>query len=193
MFSFPKFKNPFTTASNSSNNNNTAEILNKNLLNTNNDKQNILYKNYMSDGSDIKWEDTVEFTFPIKGGRVIKVYDADTITIASKLPFDDSPMYRLSVRLNGIDTPEMKGKDISDEEKEAAKHARDFVSNMVINKYVKLENIESEKYGRILADVYIGNVHLNEILLKERYAVKYDGGTKIKPNSWLKFKVKGEL
>ena len=188
MFSFPKFKNPFTTASNT-----TAEILNKNLLNTNNDKQNILYKNYMSDGSDIKWEDTVEFTFPIKGGRVIKVYDADTITIASKLPFDDSPMYRLSVRLNGIDTPEMKGKDISDEEKEAAKHARDFVSNMVINKYVKLENIESEKYGRILADVYIGNVHLNEILLKERYAVKYDGGTKIKPASWLKYKVKGEL
>ena len=81
----------------------------------------------------------------------------------------------------------------TDEEKEAAKHARDFVSNMVINKYVKLENIESEKYGRILADVYIGNVHLNEILLKERYAVKYDGGTKIKPASWLKYKVKGDL
>ena len=193
MFSFPKFKNPFTTASNSSNNNNTADILNKNLLNTNNDKQNILYKNYMSDGSDIKWEDTVEFTFPIKGGRVIKVYDADTITIASKLPYNDSPMYRLSVRLNGIDTPEMKGKGISDEEKEVAKQAQYFVSNMVINKYVKLENIESEKYGRILADVYIGNVQLNEILLKERYAVKYDGGTKIKPASWLKYKVKGDL
>jgi micrococcal nuclease len=193
MFSFPKFKNPFTTASNSSNNNNTAEILNKNLLNINNDKQNILYKNYMSDGSDIKWEDTVEFKFPIKGGRVIKVYDADTITIASKLPYDESPMYRLSVRLNGIDTPEMKGKGISDEEKEAAKHARDFVSNLVLNKYIRLENIESEKYGRILADVYIGNVHLNEILLKERYAVKYDGGTKIKPTSWVNYKNTGDL
>jgi endonuclease YncB( thermonuclease family) len=174
MFSFPKFKNPFRTASNSSNNT-------------------ILDKNYISDGTDIKWEDTVEFTFPIKGGRVIKVYDADTITIASKLPYDESPMYRLSVRLNGIDTPEMKGKGILDDEKEAAKNARDFVSNLVLNKYVRLENIESEKYGRILADVYIGNVNLNEILLKERYAIKYDGGTKIKPNSWLKYKVKGEL
>jgi endonuclease YncB( thermonuclease family) len=174
MFSFPKFKNPFRTASNSSNNT-------------------IVDKNYISDGTDIKWEDTVEFTFPIKGGRVIKVYDADTITIASKLPYDDSPMYRLSVRLNGIDTPEMKGKGILDDEKEAAKHAREFVSNLVLNKYVRLENIESEKYGRILADVYIGDIHLNEILLKERYAVKYDGGTKIKPNSWLKYKVKGEL
>ena len=174
MFSFPKFKNPFRTYSNSSNNT-------------------ILDKNYISDGTDIKWEDTVEFTFPIKGGRVIKVYDADTITIASKLPYDDSPMYRLSVRLNGIDTPEMKGKGILDDEKEAAKQAREFVSNLVLNKYVRLENIESEKYGRILADVYIGDIHLNEILLKERYAVKYDGGTKIKPNSWLKYKVKGEL
>ena len=30
-------------------------------------------KNYNADGDDIKWEDTVEFTFPIEGGRVIKV------------------------------------------------------------------------------------------------------------------------
>ena len=147
----------------------------------------------MEDGLDIKWEDTVEFTFPIKGGRVIKVYDADTITIASKLPYNDSPMYRLSVRLNGIDTPEMKGKGVEEEEKNAAKLARDFVSNLALNKYVRLENIESEKYGRILADVYIGDVYLNELLLKERYAVKYDGGTKIKPASWTKYRLTGEI
>jgi micrococcal nuclease len=150
-------------------------------------------RNYMDDGCDIKWEDTQEFTFPIKGGRVIKVYDADTITIASKLPYDESPLYRLSVRLNGIDTPEMKGKDISDEEKEAAKVAREFVYKLVFNKYVRLENVESEKYGRILADVYIGDIHLNDLLLKERYAVKYEGGTKIKPKSWSKYKSTGEL
>jgi len=149
--------------------------------------------NYMEDGSDIKWEDTVEFTFPIRGGRVIKVYDADTITIASKLPYNESPMYRLSVRLNGIDTPEMKGKDISDEEKNAAKVARDFVYNLVFNKFVRLENVQSEKYGRILADVYIGDIHLNELLIKDRYAVKYDGGTKKKPVSWSKYRLTGEL
>ena len=172
MLSFPKLKIPFRSHSNI--------------------KDNTLNKNYMSDGSDIKWEDTVEFTFPIKGGRVIKVYDADTITIASKLPYEDSPMYRLSVRLNGIDSPEIKGKGISDEEKEAAKHARDFVSNLVLNKFVTLENIDNEKYGRILADVYVGNIHLNEHLLKERLAVKYYGGTKIKPTSWLKYRISGE-
>jgi micrococcal nuclease len=149
--------------------------------------------NYMEVGTDIKWEDTVEFTFPIVGGRVIKVYDADTITIASKLPYDKSPMYRLSVRLNGIDTPEIKGKGISDEEKESAKLARDYVSDLVLNKVVRLENIQSEKYGRILADVYIGDIYLNELLIKERYAVKYDGGTKKKPASWTMYKLTGEL
>ncbi len=149
--------------------------------------------NYMEDGCDIKWEDTIEFTFPITGGRVIKVYDADTITIASKLPYHESPMYRLSVRLNGIDTPEIKGKGVSDEEKEAAKVARDFVYNLVFNKFVKLENVQSEKYGRILADVYIGDIHLNEILINQRYAVKYDGGTKKKPTSWTKYRLTGEL
>lgn len=144
---------------------------------------------YMED--EIKIEDTVEFTFPIKGGRVIKCYDADTITIASKLPYDASPLYRLSVRLNGIDAPEIKGK--SAEEKEVAKEARDFVSNLVLNKNVRLENIESEKYGRILADVYIGDVCVNELLLRERYAVKYDGGSKQIPVSWLKYKNTGQM
>jgi micrococcal nuclease len=151
-------------------------------------------RNYMEDGSDdIKWEDTVQFTFPITGGRVIKVYDADTITIASKLPYNESPMYRLSVRLNGIDTPEIKGKGVSDEEKEAAKVARDFVYNLVFNKFVRLENIQNEKYGRILADVFIGDIHLNDLLITNRYAVKYDGGTKKKPTCWLKYRLTGEM
>jgi len=154
---------------------------------------NYMDNNYMDDNSVIKWEDTVEFTFPIQGGKVIKVYDGDTITIASKLPYDTSPMYRLSVRLNGIDTPEIKGKGISEEEKEAAKHARDYVANLILNKFVKLENIESEKYGRILADVYMDDIYVNDLLIKERYAIKYDGGTKKKPTSWLKYKLSGEL
>lgn len=154
-------------------------------------EQNKISKNYMEDGIDIKWEDTVEFTFPIQGGRVIKVYDGDTITIASKLPFYDSPLYRLSVRLNSIDTPEIKGKN--EDEKKAAKIARDALSSLILNKYVTLKNIQSEKYGRILADVYLDDLWLNEWMIKERYAVKYDGGTKLSPTSWIKYRVTGEL
>ena len=136
----------------------------------------------------IKWEDTVPFTFPITGGQVIKVYDGDTITIASKLPYDASPLYRLSVRLNGIDTPEIKGKTA--DEKQAAREARDALSTMILNKVVRLDNIQSEKYGRILADVYLEDLHINKWLIDNRYAVAYDGGTKQRPDNWLEYRNK---
>ena len=42
----------------------------------------------------IRWEDTIEFKFPVYSGKVIKVYDGDTITIASKMPYENSPLYR---------------------------------------------------------------------------------------------------
>ena len=154
---------------------------------------NTLYKN-MDNSKEykiIKWEDTVEFTFPITGGQVIKVYDGDTITIASKLPFADSPLYRLSVRIDGIDTPEIKSK--SEDEKTCAKEARDELSALILNKEIQLKNVKSEKYGRILADVYFGEIHINQWLIEKRMAVKYDGGTKIKPTSWRQYKLTGEL
>ena len=150
-------------------------------------------QDYKADGDDIQWEDTTVFTYPVKGGRVIKVYDGDTITIASKLPIEKSPIYRFLVRLNGIDTPEMKGHGVTDDEKNAANQSKEFVTNLILNKYIRLENVQNEKYGRILADVYIGDIHLNELLLKERYAVIYNGGTKIKPNSWVEYKLTGKL
>jgi endonuclease YncB( thermonuclease family) len=146
---------------------------------------------YMENEPVIKWEDTVEFTFPITCGRVIKVYDGDTITIATKLPFTDSPVYRLSVRFNGIDTPEIKGK--TEDEKNAAKSARDALSSLILNKLVVLKNIQSEKYGRILAEVYLDDLCLNEWMIQQRYAVKYDGGTKKSPASWIIYRINGEF
>ncbi len=140
----------------------------------------------ISNETIIKWEDTVPFKFPINGGQVIKVYDGDTITIASKLPYDESPLYRLSVRLNGIDTPEIKGKTA--DEKQAAKDARDALAGLIMNKQIRLENVESEKYGRILADVYLGDLHINKWLIDNRYAVAYDGGTKQRPDNWLEYR-----
>jgi len=176
-------------------NNETSEFIHTPLFLPNNKPSLEEEKNYLIDGIDIKWEDTVKFTFPVTGGRVIKVYDGDTITIVSKLPYKDSPLYRLSVRLNGIDTPEIKGKNISNDEKNAAQNAKEFVANLVLNKYVTLKIVEdiNEKYGRILADVYVNDLHINELLIKERYALKYDGGTKIKPTSWLEYKKTGKL
>jgi len=140
--------------------------------------------------NEIQWEDTVPFVVPLSGGRVIKVYDGDTITIASKLPFPNSPMYRFSVRLNGIDCPEIKGK--SAEEIAVAKEARDAMTAMILQKDVTLKNVANEKYGRVLADVYLGNLHLNQWLIDQRFAVAYDGGTKKTPESWARYRLTGD-
>ena len=138
----------------------------------------------------IKWEETTAFTPPISGGQVIKVYDGDSITIAGYLPMYNSPLFRFSVRLNGIDTAEIKGK--SSDEIEAAKQARDALSKLILHKEIILKNVATEKYGRVLADVYLDDLCVNHWLIKECYAVKYDGGTKIPPKSWLKYRQTGE-
>ena len=140
---------------------------------------------------NIEWKDTKPFVVPLNGGHVIKVYDGDTITVANKLPiYHCNDMFRFSVRLNGIDTPEIKGKN--DDEKEAAKVAKNALSEKILHKYVVLKNVSTEKYGRILADVYLGDLHINKWMLDNRYAVSYDGGTKIAPKSWNKYREKGD-
>jgi endonuclease YncB( thermonuclease family) len=138
----------------------------------------------------IKWEETTAFTPPITGGQVIKVYDGDSITIAGYLPMYNSPLFRFSVRLNGIDTAEIKGK--SEDEIESAKQARDALSKLILHKEIILKNVATEKYGRVLADVYLDDLCVNDWLIKECYAVKYDGGTKKTPKSWLKYRQTGE-
>ena len=130
----------------------------------------------------ISYHDTVEFVPPITAGKVIKVYDGDTITIASKLPNMDKPIYRFHVRLNGIDTPEIKGK--TPEEKVLAFQAKEALNQLIFGKIVTLKNINTEKYGRILADVYLDNVNISDWMIQHKYAVKYDGGTKQRPSEW---------
>ena len=139
----------------------------------------------------IDWKDTIQFVPPVEKGIVIKVYDGDTITIASKLPYPSSPLYRFSVRLNGIDCPEIKGKD--ENEKQCAQIAKKEMIDLIMNKIVTLKNVQTEKYGRILADVYIDDLHLNNHMIKKRLAVTYDGGTKVTPKNWMNYYCKGEL
>ena len=125
---------------------------------------------------NITWDDTIEFTYPITSGHVIKVYDGDTITIASKMPYENSSLFRFNVRLNGIDTPEIKSKHKS--EKSLAILARDSLSQLIMNKNVTLQNVKNEKYGRILADVYLDDLHINKWMIDQQFAVEYDGKTK---------------
>ncbi len=129
----------------------------------------------------------INFIPPISQGRVIKCYDGDTITIATYLPIPESPLYKFSVRLSGIDCPEIRGK--TESEKTCAKIAKKFIEDKLLGNIVKLKNVSLEKYGRILADVVYNGVNLGDLLVENRLAVRYDGGTKNVPDDWMRFHV----
>lgn len=127
----------------------------------------------------IEYKDTVEFVPPIHRGVVVKVYDGDTITVATGLDNGffcwprNAVVYRFRVRLRGIDTPEIKGS-----EKAKAILARDALSAHIMGQEVELQNLGNEKYGRVLADVYFNGSHMNQWMLEQGYAQAYDGGSK---------------
>ena len=131
---------------------------------------------------NVLYSDVKRFIPPINHGKVVKVYDGDTITIASKLPNSNLPFYRFSVRLRNIDSPEIKG--ITEEEKTLAIEARDALHNLIFGKIIVLKNLGTEKYGRVLADIYLEELHINNWMLENNYAVPYNGKKKVRPIEW---------
>jgi len=156
------------------------QIVHKQDMDTNTDSITELSSTFTL--STIDYNDTQIFIPPITEGKVVKVYDADTITVANRIGNNANDIFRFSIRLRGIDSPEIKSKNAHTKAK--AQEARDVVKEMVFGKIVRLENVSLEKYGRLLADVYIDDIHLNQWLLDNNYAVEYDGGTKHIPANW---------
>jgi endonuclease YncB( thermonuclease family) len=62
--------------------------------------------------------------------------------------------------------------------------AKEKLSELILNKVVKLENISYDKYGRILADIYIDNIHINKWMIDNNLALLYDGGHKQDSTIW---------
>ena len=147
--------------------------------------------------ADANWKNTTEFVPLVTEGKVIKVYDCDTITIATKFPYattlkESNIMYRFHVRLLGIDTPEMKTKN--EDEKAIAHLAQKSLSELILNKNVTLKNTSLDKYGRILANVYTENgIELCNWAITNKFAVSYDGGTKKPPKSWSDYNKTGSI
>ena len=111
--------------------------------------------------------------------KVISVYDGDTF----RVDIDSLPPIvgkNIPIRLNGVDTPEIQGK--CQYEKDLALKARDFVRNKLANaKEIKLNNLQRGKYFRVVADVMVDGVSLEQELLDNELAYKYTGGKK---SSW---------
>ena len=108
----------------------------------------------------------------------IKNYDGDTITV-NILDYPPIVGKNISIRVNGIDTPELRTK--SDKEKQLARTAKRLVNGLLKNaKTIELKNMQRGKYFRIVADVYYDGKNLGDILIKNKLAVEYDGETKTK-------------
>ena len=94
--------------------------------------------------------------------EITSIYDGDTFR-ANIEGFPPVIGEHMSIRINGIDTPELRGK--CDKEKQLAKLAKHFtVERLRAVRSITLKNIKRGKYFRLIADV--DGVSLGEQLIK---------------------------
>lgn len=82
--------------------------------------------------------------------KCVKCYDADTIHIVVR--FNDTYV-RFRCRLQGIDTAELRSKDA--DEKKHARIARDWLTELILNKLIVVRCGTFDKYGRVLVNVFV--------------------------------------
>lgn len=95
---------------------------------------------------------------PVLSGTVTHVIDGDTIDVQ----LTSGP---IRVRLNGVDTPE-RGQPWAVE----AGHA---LRALVLSKQVSLEPFTQDRYDRLVADVFVGAVNVNQALVTQGHAWAY--------------------
>ena len=119
---------------------------------------------------------------------VDRVVDGDTIDCTIDLGF--KTWKKVRVRMEGINTPESRTRDLEEKERGLAAKAR-------LEEILKLNNNECilhvsglGKYGRALASVYVTSlsptpddtsitlINVNKQLITEKHAVEYDGGAR---------------
>ncbi len=97
-------------------------------------------------------------------GKVVGVADGDTITVLENRT-------QFKIRLYGIDCPE-RHQDFGNK-------AKQFVSDLVFGKQVRVVKYDVDRYGRIVGMVYVGNTCANEELVKNGLAWVYQHYCKI--------------
>ena len=117
---------------------------------------------------------------------VERVVDGDTIDIIIDLGF--KTWKKVRVRMEGINTPESRTRDLEEKKKGLAAKARlqeilDYNSNECV---LKVSGVG--KFGRAIASVYVDTlspasdkssmteINVNKQLIEEGHAVAYDGG-----------------
>jgi endonuclease YncB( thermonuclease family) len=107
--------------------------------------------------------------------RVHRIYDGDScyVTVA----MDDTAVpVTFKARLNGIDTPELRGASAA--EKACGIIARNRLRELLPETLIVCAVCGTwDKYGRVLVDLYLADgTSVNRLLVAEGLAVPYDGG-----------------
>ena len=109
---------------------------------------------------------------------VERVVDGDTIDVVLDLGFDI--LHKCRVRLYGIDTPESRTRNL--DEKARGKMAGSFLEEAIedgekVVIQTKLKDSKG-KYGRVLGDVVVDDININQLMVKCHLAVAYHGQSK---------------
>lgn len=143
----------------------------------------------------LTYDNTKTFSFKNKkyDCKILDIYDGDTITICFFLQEFD--YIKMNVRLNGIDTPELKGNtrdngikarnyliklllNIDINENLTRKEIRKLIDNNNNNNIILIEFGDFDKYGRSLVTLYKNNININQKMVEDGYASLYNGGKK---------------
>ena len=127
------------------------------------------------------------------GVELVSVYDGDTFKVNLSCKYDVF-CKMIGVRVKGVDSPEIRTKDSC--EKSMAKKAKAFTKKFLKSGSIVLRNCQRDKYFRLLCDVFVVDdltnfsekteKSLQEAILTEKLAIRYDGDTKKNVN-WCDF------
>jgi len=108
--------------------------------------------------------------------KVKRVVDGDTVDVLIDLGFDIA--YASRVRLYGIDTPESRTRD--KDEKARGLISKDFLKSWLDKGSVVIRTRKDKKgkFGRILGEMVVDDININELMIEEHHAVKYHGQSK---------------
>lgn len=91
--------------------------------------------------------------------RVVRVIDGDTIVVLTENNI------QVKIRLEAIDCPEQK--------QDFGYQAKQATAKLCFDKEVRIKKSGEDQYGRTLAFVYVGEICVNEELLKQGMAWHY--------------------
>jgi len=108
--------------------------------------------------------------------EVVRVIDGDTLELSVHVW--PGLVQNIKLRLSGVNTPEKRGRNVSQCEKTAAQKATNFTQRWVkgINRII-VTDVKLGKYaGRALGKIKKGDQDLGEELIKAGHAKEYSGG-----------------